>query len=292
MCVALIAPASLLLAADKPAATTDGYRMVPIKNGNGTTYIRVKDVDPYRNVKTGMTPDNYDPAHLNFARTSSLANKSFSSSNDSVSKNKTASEESDQRTFITKSYTGDNTSTATSSLPNLTKTFNTKASSDFQRNSPGFDKTFPVSGVDGESNKAAQLASHASEDQNRTANLGTGKTDVFASTTLAPRQYLGPGAQKVPEGIDIKENIVLSRMTGLPNRPLSVDEVRKLINHETIPNTDAPPAPPSKPLNDPDYKPEPSPAPPATDDDKNDLVPPPGTISAPKPPENQEPLPH
>ncbi len=115
---------------------------------------------------------------------------------------------------------------------------------------------------------------------------------MFAADSMSNKMYLGPGAQRVPDDIVIKENVVISRMSGLPNRSLSIDEVRNLINHETKPNTDAKPDAPNKPLNDPNYKPEPlrdAPSP-ASEDDKNDPVPPPGTMAAP-PPENAEPLP-
>jgi hypothetical protein len=110
---------------------------------------------------------------------------------------------------------------------------------------------------------------------------------------MASKQYLGPGAQHVPDDIVIKDNFVISRMSGLPNRPLSIDEVRNLINHETKPNTDIKPDEPSKPLNDPNYKPEPlrdMPAP-NNNDDANDPVPPPGTMASPQAPENSEQLP-
>jgi hypothetical protein len=77
---------------------------------------------------------------------------------------------------------------------------------------------------------------------------------------------------------------------------LSVDEVRALINHGFKPDLSEPAAPASKPLNDPNYQPEPLrieptsaddalPVPPAPgmhkvqDDDSNDPVPSPGTMA-------------
>jgi hypothetical protein len=111
------------------------------------------------------------------------------------------------------------------------------------------------------------------------------------------KQYLGPGAQHLPPGFDNKEEVIAqARLSDLPNRPLTIDEVRGLINHGFKPDTNVKPETSSKPLNDPDYKPEVSPAPPDSpqgskaDDDKNDPLPAPGTMSQP-PPENSESLP-
>ncbi len=57
----------------------------------------------------------------------------------------------------------------------------------------------------------------------------------------------------------MKENVVIAHVSDIPNRPLTVDEVRGLINHGLKPDTAAPPGMPSKAINDPNYKPEASP---------------------------------
>lgn len=275
--------------------------MVPIKTANGTTYVKVKkQVDPYQNVSASSSSDKYDPTNLDFSKSSPLANKQFSPASASASTSDSFVDR-DHGTFITKPYTGDASSQADHALPNLNTEVSTPATRAYDQSASGTQKSFITPTPDVGQNKTAILASSsAANEQDRTAALEAGKTETYTSP-LASKQYLGPGAQNVPDDVTIKNNvvlanithkpIVLSRMSNLPNRPLTVDEVRDLINHETKPNLDEEPEPPSKPLNDPDYKPEPSPAPPSTDDDKNDPVPSPGTIATPQPPENLEPLP-
>jgi len=220
-----------------------------------------------------------------------MAHKQFASDGASIAKNNSSVQAQEQRTFITKSYFSNASSQADSSTPNLTTKISQPTFNSYTHNATGFDKGFNTSAANLGQDSTAMPASAASSYQGRTAQLGGQKTEVFASTILTPKQYLGPGAQKVPDGVTVKENVVISRMNDLPNRDLTVDEVRDLINHEAKPNTDAKPEPPSKPLNDPDYKPIPSPAPPPVDEDKSDLIPPPGTMAEPQPPENSEPLP-
>lgn len=292
MAAALLATGSMLHADDKnQPVDSDGYKMIPVggKNADG---IRVKEEPgPYKNIKSSHTPGKYQPDQPDYSHTSSFADKRFSSAEALISKNNSSINDREQRTFITKSYF-DKTSTQTDhTTPNLTAKISSSNTSAYSHNATGFNKSFATSSANTGMTKTAFFASATSDYQGRAARLGDQKTEVFASTTLAPKQYLGPGAQRVPDGITIKDNVVISRMSGLPDRSLTVDEVRDLINHETKPDTDAKPEPPSKPLNDPDYKPVPSPAPPAMEDDKNDPVPPPGTMAGPQPPENSEPLP-
>jgi hypothetical protein len=227
-----------------------------------------------------------------FSTQSSMANKTFSPSSNSIQKSNSEFNNRDQNTFITKAYVGDPSSP---SAPNLNAKAAFPTTSAYSRNAAGFDKSYSTSKADAGQNRTAVLSSsNVSTDQNRTAVLGgPEKPEVFASNSMGDKQYLGPGAQHVPDGINIKENVSLSRMSGLPNRPLSIDEVRNLINHGFKPDTDVKPEEPSKPMNDPNYKPEPlrdMPAP-SREDDKNDPVPPPGTMAAPQAPENSEPLP-
>jgi len=271
-----------LRADDKPVAAR-GYRLVPVQATNGkTVYVQVKDV----NSSTSLPS-----SHKMFSTTSSMANKTFSMPLNSTVKADSDFKNRDQTTFITKAYLDD---TVSPSAPNLgNKAFPTTSA--YSRSANGFDKSYQTSSADtGFSRKAVLASSTVSDDQNRTAVLGgPEKPEVFASNSMSNKQYLGPGAQKVPEGVFIKDNIILTRMSGLPDRPLSIDEVRNLINHGFKPNTDVKPEESSKPLNDPNYKPEPlrdMPAP-SSDDDKNDPVPPPGTMATPRSPENSEPLP-
>jgi hypothetical protein len=281
-----------LLHADDPPASFDGYKTVPVSVGGKTIPVRVKEEgDPFKNVSSSHSTGKYDPERI-FSATSSMANKEFSPPSDSISKSNSDFKNRDQDTFITKAYVDDASSPT---APNLNAKAGFPKAGAYNRNAAGFDKSYITSNADAGQSRAAVLASSTlSTDQNRTAVLGgPEKPDVLASNSMANKQYLGPGAQHAPDDMIIKENVVISRMSGLPNRPLSIDEVRNLINHETKPNTDVKPEEPGKPLNDPNYKPEPlrdTPSP-GGDDDKNDPVPPPGTMAAPQAPENSEPLP-
>jgi hypothetical protein len=109
---------------------------------------------------------------------------------------------------------------------------------------------------------------------------------------MSGKTFQGPEAVAAHQHLTMTDDGKIF-ISDLPNRALTIDEVRNLINHGFKPNTDLKPEEQSKPLNDPNYKPEPlreMPAP-ATDDDRNDPVPPPGTMAAPQPPENSVPLP-
>ena len=96
----------------------------------------------------------------------------------------------------------------------------------------------------------------------------------------------------------MKENTVIAHVSDIPDRPLTIDEVRGLINHGFKPDTTASPDAPTKAINDPDYKPEASPEPPEApsmrapliDDDRDAPLPSPGTMSQ-TAPENSDPLP-
>jgi hypothetical protein len=284
-----------LLPADDQPASSDGYKTVPVTVNGKTIPIRVAEQsDPFRNVSSSDSTGKYDPERI-FSATSSMANKKFALPSDSISQSNSNFKDRDQNTFITKPYIYD---TSSPIAPNLDAKAGFPTTGAYSRSATEFNKNYPTSSADiGQGRPAAFATTTDSADQNRTAVLGgPEKTEGIVSDSMANKQYLGPGAQHVPDGIVIKDNIIISRMSGLPNRPLSIDEVRNLINHGIKPDTDAKPEEPSKPLNDPDYKPEPlrdTPPPdtssPAGDDDKNDPVPPPGTMAA--PPENSEPLP-
>ena len=281
-----------LLHADGPSTFSDGSKIVPVNVGGRTVPILVKEGgDPFKNVSSSDSTGKYDPERI-FSSTSSMAHKSFSLPSDSLSKSNADFKNGDQNTFITKAYVPDASSP---SAPNLDAKASFPTAGGYNRNATGFDKSYSTSNADAGQNRTAVLASSTvSADQNRAAVLGgPEKPEVFASNSMANKQYLGPGAQHVPDDVIIKDNVVISRMSGLPNRPLSIDGVRNLINHETKPNTEIKPEEPSKPLNDPNYKPEPlrdTPSP-GGDDDKNDPVPPPGTMASPQTPENSEPVP-
>lgn len=277
-----------VLRADDPSAATGNDKVVPVNTGNTVTPVKVHEVDPYKNLHVPAPTDKYDPTKYSMNQTSSMANKSFSSDSIALSK-KDSSLVHDQNAFAMKPYGGTNPS-------NVGNThFSTSTSADYNRNDSQDVKNYATSSSATEANRFAAFAS-TSPDQNRTATFGGEKTDVYSSGLS--KQYTGPGAQKVPDG-SVKENVVMAHVSDIPNHPLSIDEVRNLINHGVKPDSDNKPAEPSKALNDPDYKPEVSPDPPeapapprasAVDDDKSDPLPSPGTMAQP-PPENTDPLP-
>ncbi len=282
--------------ADNATTAPDGSKTVSVNLGGGKTLpIKVIDQrDPYRNVSSPDSTGKYDPERI-FSTSSSYANKTFSFPTSSITASNSDYKDRDQNTFITKSYLAD---ASAATAPNLNKKADLTTASAYDQNAAEFNRSFATSESEmGRAHPAVLASSNTSADQDRTAVLGgPAKPEGLVYDTNFNKSYLGPGAQHVPEGVTIKDNIILSRMSGLPNRPLSIDEVRNLINHQVKPNLDEKPEEPSKPLNDPDYKPEPlrdTPAPDSpsasTDDDKNDPVPPPGTMAV--PPENSQPLP-
>lgn len=281
-----------LLGADQAFSPTPaGYKDVPVHVGNKVVPIRVKDAkDPFRNVSSANRSGKYNPENV-FSTASSMADKTFTPSA-SVFQSHSDFKDPARNTFITKAYAGDTSTQIDTAKAFSTKPFSTSKA--YLHSAAGFDKGFPTSAADAGLNKAAVMGSStAFADQNRTAILGgSGTSEMLVSNSMAHKQYLGAGAQNVPDDVAIKDNIVLTRMSGVPDRALSIDEVRNLINHGTKPDTSVKPEAPSKPLNDPDYKPEPlrdNPSPgAANDDDKDDAVPPPGMMAA---PENAEPLP-
>ena len=265
--------------ADEPKkADSDGYKNVTLAGGQ---VIRVKQqADPFSHLSSS------DQKLLN--RTNEMGSKTFSSQDASVSKNDSAIEERERSTFITRPYLGN--SQSTSSPANLDAKISLPTSSLSGHITQGFDRSFTSSKADTDQNRTVVLASLTSSDQGRTAALGQKKTDTFASS-YSTKAFTGPEADDVHRDLQ-RLNNGLMELKDLPSRPLTIDEVRALIDHGTKPNTDEKPDAPTKPLNDPDYKPVPSPMlPVANDEDKNDPVPSPGMMAAPQPPENSEPLP-
>lgn len=277
-----------LLFADDPPASSDGYKTVPVAVDGKTIPIRVRESDdPFKNVSSSGSTGKYDPARI-FSSTSSMANKSFSLPSDSFSKSNADFKDRDQNTFITKAYAPDASSP---SAPNLDTKASFPTATGYNRNAAGFDKSYITSNADAGQTRTALLASSTSTDQNRTALVGS-QTFSTAASPLAGKTFQGPEAGAVHQHLTKMDDGRIF-ISDLPNRPLTIDEVRNLINHGFKPNTDIKPEEPSKPLNDPDYKPEPlrdAPSP-GADDDKNDSVPPPGTMASPQTPENSEPLP-
>jgi len=293
LAVTFLTTGQVLRADDKPADTTDS-RIVPIKSGGSTLNVQVKEpANPYRNVASSGTPDKYQPDHFSFNTTSPLAHKQFVTSDASISQSDSFLKNNGQSTFITKSYFTGATPQADHAAPNIDTQVSLPTSYAYSDTAPGFNKGFATSSFDPGQNRTTAFSSKTSTDQNRTALLGKQAINTFNSP-LANKTFEGPDADAVRHDVT-RMNEGLLGMKDLPNRPLTIDEVRALINHGVKPDTSKPPEePPTKPLNDPDYKPEVSPDPPtarATEDDKDEAVPSPGTMAAP-PPENSDPLPN
>jgi hypothetical protein len=280
------------LRADDPTDQTvasDGYKTVEVPVAGGKSMaIKVKpQLDPYRNVSRPNTTGKYDPERI-FSTASSMANKQFITPESPY----TRKSEFDQNTFITRPY--NNSSSQAQPYVDSSNSKNLIAPANANnKNTSEFSKSYLTSTADAGQNKAALLASsNNSEDQNRTAMVG-GQPINTPKSSIDGKSYQGPESDTAHHHVTPMANGQML-VSDLPNRPLSIDEVRNLINHGFKPDTGTPPPEASKPLNDPNYKPEPlrdMPAIPASDDDKNDPVPPPGTMSATPAPENSEPLP-
>jgi hypothetical protein len=273
---------------DAPVAP-EGYKMTKVKLSGGG-YIYSQESDPFRNVHSSSGSDQYKPDNMDFSKTSPMAHQQFSTAPADVSREDALADSRSGSSFVTKAY--DDPHLPSSAIPNEETKYSLPSASPYSHRSANFDKSFATASSSLADKKMTDY-DKTSPDANRTAYLGTGKTDVFAYP-LADKTYSGPEANEVKKDLSKINNGMMS-LKDLPDRPLTIDEVRELINHGVKPDTSAPPPPPSKALNDPDYQPEAEPeAPPeapapVNDDDKNDPVPSPGTIA--QPPENSEALP-
>jgi hypothetical protein len=276
------------LYSDTPPPAEAGYRIVPVKQGGGTAYIRVKDAgDPYKNVKDS---DGSGPEHFSFGMTSNMAHKTYDTGDTASSHDDGSYQKNLEHTFLTKSYfDGPHDVTLPPKVPmNSAAGYSSRAS--------GFDKTFLTANADVGQNKMADYAMTTSSYQGRTAVLGGHEVKKFASS-MSSKTYEGPEAEAVKRDLS-QMNDGLLGIKDMPNRPLTIDEVRALINHGVKPEADEKPPVPSKALNDPDYTPDPAPPPlraqPGEDrhlEDDSDMVPSPGTMAHGPPPEDSEPLP-
>jgi hypothetical protein len=288
MMLALLASGAAVSADDASAIKAQpGYRIVMMHSGGKDVPVQVKDTgDAFKHVNSSSaTPGKYDPSRV-FSSTSSLANKSFNMNSNAFA-NRTF-DPGQENGFVTKSYDD----TAAWTQPTTATSYR---SAFFTRPAAESGHAFAATRAEPVNRAVLADAADTSEDRGRQAALGGPATpEQYPVDTRFAKQYLGPGAQNVPRGDEIKENVTLNGIDGIPNRPLSIDEVRDLINHGTKPHTDEPPPEASKPLNDPNRTPEPlrdDPNPASSthaDEDKDDAVPSPGTMAR---PENVEPLP-
>jgi hypothetical protein len=294
-CLTFLAASALFLQADPaPPAAPPGYKNVAIKQGGGVGYIQVKDTqDPYRNVKDSS--GDKEPDHFSFGMTSDMSNKTYSSTSDSTL-DTTTYQKNVQKTFVTQSYFANDAEASDKATPNIHSAYPVSSADGFSNTAPGYNKSFLTASADVDQNKS--FATAAASESGRTADLGGHEIKTYASP-MSSKTYQGREADAIKRDLD-DMNQGLVGLKDLPNRPLTIDEVRALINHGIKPDTDEKPPEPDKPLNDPDYTPDDAPAPYRAqpghlrdDAPDNDIIPPPGMMGpTPVPaPENSAPLP-
>jgi hypothetical protein len=291
--VALVTIGPALHADDPPTGPSKdlhNYKTVQIKGDGAPMSVRVQEQpDPLRHV---TMKDDLDHQRA-FSETNEMANKSFTTTAGPAWIHN--ADVKGQDSFATKPYDFND---AAPTVPNV-GTKATFRSTPFKGSATtGFDKSFPTTAADASQNQAAVLGASASPDQGRAAPFNARPVHVFAAANTE-KTFQGEEADAAHRRLK-RLNDGSYEISDLPDRPLTIDEVRNLINHGFKPNTSQPPPEPTRPMNDPDYVAQPlrdDPSPPsstppakARDDDKDDAVPPPGTMATP-PPENSESLP-
>jgi hypothetical protein len=296
---ALLAGAACLHA-DTPPTAAPGYKMVPIAGAKGkTSYIQVQDSGPYSHVKDNhYSPDDHNPEDFSFNTTSNDAHKAYDMGGGAAAES-SSYQKSEEKTFVTKSYFANDSEGEDKTTPGLHDTVPVSSAEGFSRTAPGYDKSYlTASAADADQNKTADFATTTASEEGRSADLGGHEVKKFASP-MSSKKYEGPEVGKVKRDMD-DMNAGLTGMKDLPNRALTIDEVRALINHGVKPDLDEKPTETSKPLNDPNYTPDAAPAPlrekPGDEDHlktDEDGLPSPGAIAQPAAPapESAEPLP-
>jgi hypothetical protein len=297
LAIALACPASVRASAPSSPPAPDkpppGYHDKNVNVGGRDMTIRVPDEHKSQLKNSEPSDGHYDPSSMNINRTSSFADKTFSTRDATLAKDDTAEEAHDQKRFVTGSYD-------TGSYNQANRTFQTTAYKDSSRTSSDFAKAYQLPAAASEANRT--FAVKGSDYQGKKALIADNpkeKTDPFATPwAQSDKRFFDPAMTHVKRdpyaaanGLDVKH------LNELPNRPLTIDEVRNLINHEQIPNLDAPPDPASKPLNDPEWEPptqapmlndKAAPATPPPDEAKAGELPSPGMLAK---PESDEPPP-
>jgi len=287
-CLVVIFPlgAGGLHASDTPAPEP-GYHNVTVQSGGKPMVIQVKDsIGPRLQGASPVAADGkYDPENMDLGRSSSFANKSFSSSNSALGKSDTALEAQGDNQFQTKPFAA----VSPDSSANFGRTYPTRSFGSSARSQDEFQKTFATSGSSLTQGKDLSFATQTSDLQGRTAALGGPTKAPFSGlSNLNDKTFSDPNLTHIKrDPYASANNLDVSRLVDLPNRPLTIDEVRNLINHETIPNLNEKPDAPSKALNDPAYEP-PAALPPARDDnvppgpeEKDSGLPSPGEMAQP-----------
>jgi hypothetical protein len=260
LALGLAFPAAAFASTTVTQATPDkpppGYHDQTVYAGGKPMTIRVPDEKKNTLDDSALSDGHYDPSNVNMNRTSSYANKSFSTGEAAMGGDDTAAEAHDQKRFATSTY-------AASAYNQANKTFETAAYKGSAQNSGEFAKAFKLPGT-GTATEANQSYAVSSSDlQSKKALIADNpknKIDPFATTwSEGDKRFYDPTMLRVPHkkhDFHIDANKANpDNITNLPNRPLSVDEVRNLINNDQTPDLDEPPDAPSKPLNDPDWAP-------------------------------------
>jgi hypothetical protein len=306
-----LAAGLLFLRADDPPALKPppGYKVVYRDVGGGKkAAIFVQEQMDMSGLTRNLADDPLDPQKV-FSETNPASNKTFMPA--SAPGSDKSSGINAQQSFETKVY---DTSTTSSVYDTGAKPTYHTASYAGAKAAAGYDQSFATTDTPSDMSKAhSPFAPVGAAEQNRAAPIDAKTYGTFASAD-ANKDFNGPEADAIRQharpGAHIDGDLQL--VGEIPNRPLSIDEVRELINHGFKPDLDQPPPPAGKPLNDPNYQPVPlrieptsaddAPAPvpaaasPGTgghkvdEDDANDPVPSPGMMA--DPPENSEALPN
>jgi len=291
-----LADSVCLFGDDSEPKPPPGTHVVYEEVGGKKVPIFVKDQYDFGRIGRKVGDDPLDPQKV-FSETNAAQNKAFKPADFNINK---SSDLGNQDNYVTKVYGN----TAPTSVYNLRdKPTYPTASFDGAKSAAGYNQTFATKGAPANLDQASQFAPiGAQSEQNRKAPIDARPYATYAAPQ-ANKDYAGPEAEIIRKQVKPGRPIDgdLQQLTEIPNRPLTIDEVRNLINHGFKANLDEPPAPASKPLNDPNYQPEPlrieppvDDAPSAAahkvlDDDANDPVPSPGTMA--EHPEDSQPLP-
>ena len=287
---------ALVLQAQNQAPNADpdkNDRQVKVKSGKKTATIRVRDIPGPR--LDPPSTGKYDPQNLDLGRSSTFAGKQFSTSNAALSKKDTAIEGRAGNSFITKPFAFGKSDAGS----DFGKAYKTSTYTESARGSDDYSKkTFATSSSSLAQNKDAVFANKTSSFANQSAVLDGSKKAPFSGTSdLNDKTFSDPEMKHVRrDPYSAGNGLDVERLVDLPNRPLTIKEVRNLINHETIPHLDEKADDDIKALNDPEYEPpaplqdyRPKPLPP---EEKDNSLPSPGMMATPTPPpENTQPLP-
>ena len=255
--------------------------------GGKPTVIRVSDEHKNTLKNNGPSDGTYDPTRLDLDHASMYANKTFSTGEAKLSKDDSAENARDHKRFITGSF-------ATSTYNQSDRTFQTAAYKSSSHTSDDFTKAYQLPGADSDANHTFSVKGSELQDKKALiADNPKNKIDPFATPwSDGDKRFFDPAMTHVKRdpyaaanGLDVKQ------LNDLPNRPLTIDEVRGLINHEQVPDLNKPPETESKPLNDPNWEPalstpalsnKAAPATPPPDETKDDELPSPGMMAKPE----------